>query len=236
MNATKTIYTLFLLCILSPFICSSQDTIIAVTRSVVQTRAFNTNIVYYKDSEKKLSKQKVISLIRQNSKTYFKPIYNQEGEIEKYYYDSKQPTADIIKNIPVEKGTTFPPFKLTTVEGEKVLSENLRGKIVVIRFTFWDIPGDVKTQELEAIENQIKVLPEPDDVVAIIINNGDLSTTKRFYSKKKSLFKVVPNGLNFINKYGITRFPSTLVLNREGKLVNTYSYTEDLSLLNYTQL
>ena len=41
---------------------------------------------------------------------------------------------------------------------------------------------------------------------------------------------VIIKAINFIEKYGITRFPSTLLLDQNGNFIEKYSYSEDIDL------
>ena len=53
---------------------------------------------------------------------------------------------------------------------------------------------------------------------------------RKGFDLENSNFELVANGQNFIEKYGISRFPSTVLIDQDGKLIEKYFYSEDITL------
>jgi len=50
------------------------------------------------------------------------------------------------------------------------------------------------------------------------------------FDLENSNFKFVANGQNFIQKYGISNFPSTLLIDQSGKFIENYDHLELIDL------
>lgn len=115
-----------------------------------------------------------------------------------------------------------PDFTLERLDGDGTLTlSSLRGKAVVLNtWASWCIPCKEEAPYLEQVwrENRSRGL------VVLGLNAKDLRSDARSFVDRFDLtFPVVRDGSgDAIKKYGITGFPETFVLDREGRVVEAF--------------
>jgi peroxiredoxin len=116
-----------------------------------------------------------------------------------------------------------PDFTLERLDedGELELS-SLRGKAVVLNtWASWCVPCKEEAPYLETVwrDNRDR------DVVVVGLNAKDLrSDARRFMERFDLTFPVVRDGSgDTIRDYGVTGFPETFVLDREGRVVDAFA-------------
>jgi cytochrome c biogenesis protein CcmG/thiol:disulfide interchange protein DsbE len=116
-----------------------------------------------------------------------------------------------------------PDFTLERLdrEGELTLS-SLRGKAVVLNFwASWCLPCKEESPYLEQVWRQKRMR----DVVVVGVDAEDLrEDARRFMRRFELTFPVAYEGSNDTHKdYGVTGFPETFVIDREGKVVEAFA-------------
>lgn len=193
---------------------------------------FDPGKVYYKESGLKVSDSEFLKISRDNPKMYFEREIDEEGNIIRYIYDpnNQNPrTIGTLKAMVSENGE-FPNFKLTTIDKKKIDLKNLRGKLVILRFENEANSFRFKKQEIEELDNKINALNNSEKVKGIIIFLCSEDEVRQGFTLNKSNFELVANGQNFIFKYDIHQFPSTLLIDQNGKLIENYPFSEDIVL------
>jgi cytochrome c biogenesis protein CcmG/thiol:disulfide interchange protein DsbE len=115
-----------------------------------------------------------------------------------------------------------PDFTLERLDDDGTLTlSSLRGKAVVLNtWASWCIPCKEEAPYLEQIwrDNRDR------GVVVLGVNAKDLrSDARRFVDRFDLTFPVVRDGSgDAIEKYGVTGFPETFVLDREGRVVQAF--------------
>lgn len=121
-----------------------------------------------------------------------------------------------------EKEKVFAPeFSLQDMEGNTVKLSDFRGKIVILNF--WAVWCKYCVQEMPDFNDLNQSLIEENDVVILAINSQESKDkVKGFLDKNKLSLKVLLDTDGAVTQaYGITGFPTTFVLNRDGSL---YTY------------
>jgi peroxiredoxin len=208
-----------------------QDSKVGVsfTRTFVD-KDFDPGKVYYKKTGLKISLPEFRKLIQENPRIYFEREIDAEGNIIRYLYnpDNQNGSSDGILNANVSENVAFPNFKLTTIDKKKIELKNLIGKLVILRFEIEANSFRFKKQEIEELDKKINALNNKEDVKAIIIFECTEDEVLKGFNFKNSNFELVANGQNFIFKYNIHRFPTTVLIDQNGKLIENYSDSENI--------
>lgn len=216
--------------------CQDRQVGVSYTKSFVD-KDLTPDKVYYKQTGKKISEKEFFKLSQENPKMYFEREIDAEGNVIRYYYDPNNQNGNsnrAINNTPAENDV-FPNFKLTTIDKKKIELKNLQGKLVIIRFELEANSFRFKKQEIEELDKKINALNNKENIKAIIIFGCDEDEVKKGFDLNNSNFELVADGKNFFFKYNIYQFPSTLLIDQNGKLIEKYSYSdsENINLVEH---
>ncbi|WP_425389630.1 TlpA family protein disulfide reductase [Ekhidna sp.] len=184
------------------------------------------NRVYNAHTGKKIEPKKFISMIQGKPFSIDTEI-DSYGRIAKFLYDTtgrtflKQPEENF------EVGELFPPFNITTVRKRELSFDELRDKKVVVRFEMFADKYDFSNQALRTLENQMKA--GKDEYVGVMFFHGiqeELDTI----DTKGTTFHLVLQGVNFHQRYGITSFPTTILLDEQGAVTEIFRGSEKVDL------
>jgi peroxiredoxin len=189
--------------------------------------------IYNKKTGKKIKKKKYIKLKKNNPNLQLERIIGVNGEIVKYLLD-----LSIINNSPrnyrtkpIIKGELFPNFIAKTINKRIIELSRQRGKIVILRFELEANSFRFKKQEIKQIDNLInKINNKNEKVKAIIFFASNELDIKQGFDFQNSNFEIISNGYNFQEKFSITRFPTTIVIDKNGKLIDYYNYMDEINL------
>jgi hypothetical protein len=189
--------------------------------------------IYNKKTGKKIKKKKYIKLKKNNPNLQLERIIGVNGEIVKYLLD-----LSIINNSPrnyrtkpIIKGELFPNFIAKTINKRIIELSRQRGKIVILRFELEANSFRFKKQEIKQIDNLInKINNKNEKVKAIIFFASNELDIKQGFDLQNSNFEIISNGYNFQEKFSITRFPTTIVIDKNGKLIDYYNYMDEINL------
>ena len=189
--------------------------------------------IYNKKTGKKIKKKKYIKLKKNNPNLQLERIIGVNGEIVKYLLD-----LSIINNSPrnyrtkpIIKGELFPNFIAKTINKRIIELSRQRGKIVILRFELEANSFRFKKKEIKQIDNLInKINNKNEKVKAIIFFASNELDIKQGFDFQNSNFEIISNGYNFQEKFSITRFPTTIVIDKNGKLIDYYNYMDEINL------
>jgi len=189
--------------------------------------------IYNKKTGKKIKKKKYITLKKNNPNLQLERIIGVNGEVVKYLLD-----LSIINNSPrnyrtkpIIKGELFPNFIAKTINKRIIELSRQRGKIVILRFELEANSFRFKKQEIKQIDNLInKINNKNEKVKAIIFFASNELDIKQGFDLQNSNFEIISNGYNFQEKFSITRFPTTIVIYKNGKLIDYYNYMDEINL------
>ena len=171
-------------------------------------------------------------MIKKNPKVYFERIINRYGEVGKYFYDPDVQGEPIIpgKENTLVTGASFPLFTFETIDGEILSSENLNGSIVLIRMEVESRTYKLQTEAYDLLRELIKSKSQLCTIKPIVLFMYEANPDDFAEGKNSSIFSFIENAINFREKYGITSFPITLLINEDGILLDIYHAGEEINL------
>ncbi len=114
-------------------------------------------------------------------------------------------------------GSSFPYFKATDIEGNKLSSKNLKGKILVLNYWFINCPPcRMEIPELNKLVEQYK---GDSMVVFVAIALDEKFLLKEFLKTTPFRYEIVDDGRYYAQKNSITSFPTNVVVDQEGKII-----------------
>ncbi len=117
-----------------------------------------------------------------------------------------------------KKGDELANFELSDMNGQVVKLNDLRGKVVLINFWFINCPPC--RAEMPDL-NELKTEYANKDVEFIGITFDQKSNVEAFLKTLPFEFQIIPDAQKIIGEYGIMGFPTSVVLDKNGKIVNS---------------
>ncbi|MFK8005048.1 MAG: redoxin domain-containing protein [Saprospiraceae bacterium] len=117
-----------------------------------------------------------------------------------------------------ENGAVLTTFDLENMDGQKVTLESLKGKVVLINFWFINCPPC--RAEIPDL-NELKAEYAGENVEFLAITFDQKNQVEKFLQKMSFDFQILPNARKIIETYGIQGFPTSVVINKEGEVVNS---------------
>jgi thiol-disulfide isomerase/thioredoxin len=111
-----------------------------------------------------------------------------------------------------------PDFKLTTLDGQEVTKESLKGKVVVVDFwATWcgpcvqEIPGYIALQKKYAAQGVV--------IVGVSVDRGSPDKVKQFAQKRGMNYPVGIDAGELVEQFGgIEAIPTTFLIDRAGNI------------------
>lgn len=196
---------------------------------------YNIDMVYHKITGENISQSTLNKLVEQNPNLYLERVFDRNGKVIRYYYDpnNQGKVNNIVSEPGVSAGDEFPPFSFKTIKGHQLDSEDLRGKLILLRFELHSTDFRFKKHEVAELDNQINNLSNSDAVKAIIVFRENQKIIERSYPFPNSNFELVADGKKFFEKYRIKQYPMTALIDQNGNLISYFKYSEDIILENY---
>jgi peroxiredoxin len=115
------------------------------------------------------------------------------------------------------KGKDLPEFSMKTLNGDKIKSKSLKGKIVVINLWFIDCLPCIK--ELPALNKLVAANKDHKDVIFLAVTwESKERIEKEFLARYDLDFQVVPEAMDVVDLFGKPGYPSTFVIGKDGKV------------------
>ncbi|MFD1294963.1 peroxiredoxin family protein [Lutibacter holmesii] len=226
----KVLITILFFTVLMTF---GQEKIITQKFTTSRVEKIDYSKIYDKETGEKINKKDFIKIIENNPNLQLDEIIGVNGKIEKYLVNLSKQNNKIINNRknPILKGELFPNFIAKTIDKKKIELNKFRGKIVILRFELEANSFRFKKQEIKQIDSLINNLKNTnEEIKAIIFFASNETDIKQGFDLPESNFELIPNALNFQERYSITRFPTTIVIDENGKLVDYYKSIDEMNL------
>jgi len=131
---------------------------------------------------------------------------------------STLPELEDIRNY--ESPPTPPPTQFLLLDGRNLLLNSLRGKVVILNFWYLDCaPCITEMEELKSLYENLK--PRGLELIAINIQDSKERLEEFVRAKKIPFLIALDPGRKLANAYNVHFFPTTLFLNRRGKIVGS---------------
>ncbi|MEN9598948.1 MAG: hypothetical protein RL596_1259 [Bacteroidota bacterium] len=111
-------------------------------------------------------------------------------------------------------GKEFGRFKTTDMYGKSWNIKELKGKIIV--FNFWFINCSPCRSEIPHLNKLVDHYKEDKDVVFLAVALDEKSEIESFLKQIPFTYTIVDNGRWLAQNYGITSFPTNVVVDKEG--------------------
>ncbi len=206
-----------------------------ISREFTTSRVVNIDYskIFNKQTGKRIKKKDFFKMLEKNPNLPLEEIIGVDGKITKYFVDFSKKRNKIINNRtkPILKGELFPNFIAKTIDNKELELNQLRGKVVILRFEIAANNFRFKKYEIQELDDKINQIENKNEKIkAIIIFASSISDIKNGFDLPKSNFNLIPNGVNFQEKFSITKFPTTIVIDKNGRLVDYYRDPEDIDL------
>jgi peroxiredoxin len=143
---------------------------------------------------------------------------SKEEQVKRLKESTKPPESTDFKT-----GKKFIPFNTTDIRGNKVNTDDLKGKVLVINFWYINCyPCRLERPYLNQLVNDYK---SDTDVVFIAVSLDPKAKLEEFLKENPFDYTIIPDGNKIVKKYPITSYPAHVIINREGKIAfHTVSY------------
>jgi beta-lactamase regulating signal transducer with metallopeptidase domain/peroxiredoxin len=130
--------------------------------------------------------------------------------------DREKRKGDILASLSKEP-KTFPAFELESLTSEKISSQYLKGKTIVINF--WGIWCGWCTLEMSEFQQLYSKYENNSDVVILSINNDpNQDKVRKWMNEKEFTFNVLFDD-GYVKKVGVQNFPATWFINKKGEII-----------------
>ncbi|WP_420317262.1 TlpA family protein disulfide reductase [Ekhidna sp.] len=189
---------------------------------VRQTFELDPNRVYNYHTGKKIPAEKFISMVGQESFTIGRKI-DSYGRIAKFLYDTTGAKFIVKREEKLKIGEDLPPFNIITENGEELLYDELLGNHLIIRFEMFADGYDFENDHLLSLQKEAEEFEE--EVVGVIFFLG-LNNELEPLETKGTKFHYLLNGGNFHDRYNVTTMPFTVIVDKNGKVVDVFRNNE----------
>ncbi len=117
-----------------------------------------------------------------------------------------------------KKGEMLPNFDLTDMHDKRLQLSDLKGKVVLINFWFINCPPC--RMEMPDL-NELKAEYAGKDVEFIAITFDRKNDVHKFLKEIPFDYRIFPNARQIIEKYGIMGFPTSVIIDKSGKIVDS---------------
>lgn len=224
------VFSILLFITTSFFSQEKQQQIITKKFSVSEKTKIDFTKVFDKKTNEKISEKEFYNLTKKNKNFSLEKIINPDGTIEKYLFtgnlENNITFRDITKRVNV--GEPFPNFIIKTIQNKKIELAHLKGKVVLIRFELFANNFRFKKHEITDLDAKINEFGK-DNFEAILIFTTPKDEVIKGFDLKNSNFNLVSDGMNFNERYKITRYPTTIIIDKKGNLIAYFKKSDEIN-------
>ena len=178
-----------------------------------------------------------------------KDEYKRKLRTGRFFTDNAQITNGIITSLSLKKagspdavraqalapqrafGTEAPAFSGTDVYGQSVTLAALRGRVVVVNFWFIKCPYCV--QEIPSLRQLTNTYREQADVVFVSFALDGPEALRKFLASHGDFgFRVLPEARETARQFGVSAYPTTVVIDKAGRFVFDQYYSDSSARLD----
>lgn len=190
--------------------------------------------IYNKITGEKIDESKISELRKSPNGFVLESVIDKYGNVESFLYDPDKIGNSVPRDFSkrTKAGEPFTPFILKSINGGKIDSEKLRGKIILIQFILlFQKPffNEARFKQFESLRTDSLM---PADLETIVITESSEEEIKECIDIKKYKTPIVPDGRNFSIRFLIRAFPSMILIDKEGKLIYYFEDSNDSKLFD----
>lgn len=197
---------------------------------------FSFDKLYNKKTGAKVSVKEFEIIVKNNPNLPIERVFDNKGNVVKYLYDPKNANSVSLNDNAIEKvkkGEYFPELELKTIDGETIKIKDLKGKMVILRLEMEADTFRFKKHEIEDLDAEINLTNRKSEIEAIIIFGATtIQQILKAFDLTDSNFKLIPNGWGIFSRLNINRFPTTIILDKEGKLMEDNNRSTEINILD----
>lgn len=164
------------------------------------------NTVYFDEDGKSITKMELFTKMQAGGYKFVPEVDN--GKIKSLKLKKIAATLSV--------GTMAKDFTVTDLAGKKWSLSQLKGKTVVLNFWFTSCaPCIQEMPELNTLSDKYK---KNENIVFLAITYDTKEVIEKFLSKREFKFNLVPKSIDVINEYGVSSYPTSLVIDGDGKI------------------
>lgn len=122
--------------------------------------------------------------------------------------------AKTIRSIKV--GSDAPAFSVPSLSGDRYDLKEMRGRVFVLNFWFTQCVGCI--QEMPALNDLVEMFETDPGVIFLGITYDSQEKVQDFLDKHVFKYNIVCDQLAMIKDYGVNIFPTTVVIDSNGKV------------------
>jgi thiol-disulfide isomerase/thioredoxin len=113
-------------------------------------------------------------------------------------------------------GKSFTHFKSSDINGNKINTKDLAGKIIVLNFWFINCPPCI--MEMPELNKIADTYRSDSSVVFIAVALDKKNDLEEFFKQNKFKYMVIDNGRYIADQYSIRSYPTNVIVDPEGKV------------------
>lgn len=117
------------------------------------------------------------------------------------------------KEVKKMKGDRFPDFELTTLDGEKISSQELNDKYIL--FNFWFTSCGPCIQEMPELNELVEEFKE-EEVIFLAPTFNTTSQVNKFLNRFNFDYQIIPDVKDFCLELNIRSYPTHFIVSPEG--------------------
>ncbi|WP_425389631.1 TlpA family protein disulfide reductase [Ekhidna sp.] len=218
----------FILAFIALSACKSTHDSIQVTPERRSGGSFKLDprLAYNYHTKEKIPTDRFLKMVQGGVFTVH-PEFDSYGKVAKFYYDTTGHKGPLDPPKVLEIGKPFPEFNVTTINKEKIRFDELKGKHMVVRFELFPDNYDFSNDALLDLEDEMSIFGS--DLVGLMIFRGSDSPLKSLQVPGTTFDYFIQNS-NFFHRYGVTKIPTTVVIDKKGIVVGLFEYEENIDL------
>lgn len=118
-------------------------------------------------------------------------------------------TPELVNRVP-------PDFEVTDINGKRYVSEDLKGKIIVLKF--WFAACKPCIDEMPQLNTVVEKYKNNSNIIFLAPSLDKKSRIQSFLQKHPFLYNIIPQGQTIANNYNVLGYPTHVVINRTGRV------------------
>jgi hypothetical protein len=200
----------------------------------VNTLAFDPKNVVNIKTGQKLKEKEVFEVIKSNPEFCFAPEIDKRGNILYFKYDPDK-TDWYIKRKTVNQqktGDYFYGFEYKTFGNKRINNEKYLGNDLIIRFEMNPEGPFFKLASFVQLSENIQQAKKKINAIVLFSNQVEKPQLANFAEQFK-MFEIVNDGYLFHDKYNIMVYPTTIYIDKNGKIVEIAEGSEALDFSKF---